>query len=94
MTYSLAYTAGSSLPPSLPTQAAISPVDTPANAAASPDMAENEVDGAFLKMDKPVRSRIELSKNFSIISVEDIPVAVQDEQTQTNTLLMHYPYVL
>ena len=40
------------------------------------------------RADMPVPSRIELSKNFSIISMEDIPM-VLEEQTQEHPL--YYP---
>ena len=32
---------------------------------------------------RPIPSRIELSKNFSIISMEDIPLAIQNEELAT-----------
>ena len=40
-------------------------------------------------MDVPIPSRIELSKNFSIVSTEDIPQLLAEEQQQRH----HYPYV-
>jgi len=46
------------------------------------------VDQTVLTNDAPtIPSRIELSKNFSIISAEDIPSLLEEEQQQRH----HYP---
>ena len=73
--------------PPLPPLPPLPPTHTQAETHHESRVGAAAIEGAS-RADMLIPTRIELSKNFSIISVEDIPLVANLEQAQP---LLHYP---